>query len=93
MAEQFIINGGKKLEGKIVVGNAKNAALKILAASILASKPIKVANLPQIEDVGRMKELLIDLGAEFYSDTFDCSRLKKTDLNYKIADRLELLLF
>lgn len=87
MDEQFIINGGKKLEGKIIVCNAKNATLKILAASILASKPIKVANLPQIEDVNRMKELLIDLGAEFYSDTFDCSRLKKTDLNYKIADR------
>ncbi len=74
------------MEGKIIVCNAKNAALKILAASILASKPIKAANLPQIEDVSRMKELLIDLGAEFYSDTFDCSRLKKTDLNCKIAD-------
>ncbi len=87
MAEQFVINGGKKLEGKIIVGNAKNAALKILAASILTSKPVKVANLPQIEDVSRMKELLIDLGAKFYSDTFNCSRLRKTDLNYKIADR------
>ncbi|MDP3004503.1 MAG: UDP-N-acetylglucosamine 1-carboxyvinyltransferase, partial [Candidatus Azambacteria bacterium] len=87
MNEQFIINGGRKLEGKIIVGNAKNAALKILAASILTLKPIKVTNLPQIEDVNRMKELLIDLGAEFYSDTIDSSRLKKTDLNYKIADR------
>ncbi len=87
MAEQFIINGGKKLEGAIAVRNAKNAALKILAASILTSKPIKVANLPQIEDVSRMKELLTDLGAEFYSDTVDSSRLKKTNLNYKIADR------
>jgi len=87
MDEQFIINGGRKLEGKIIVCNAKNAALKILAASILTSKPIKVANLPQIEDISRMKELLIDLGAKFYSDTFDCSCLKKTDLNYKIADR------
>jgi len=87
MNEQFIINGGRKLEGKIIVGNAKNAALKILAASILASEPIKTTSLPQIEDVGRMKELLVDLGAKFYSDAFDCSRLKKTDLNYKIADR------
>ena len=87
MAEQFIINGGKKLEGKIIIGNAKNAALKILAASILTSKPIKVANLPQIEDVNRMKELLIDLGTEFYSDILDSSCLKKTNLDYKIADR------
>ena len=87
MDEQFIINGGKKLKGKIVVSNAKNAALKILAASTLTSKPVKVANLPRIEDVGRMKELLVDLGVKFYSDTLDCSRLKKTDLNYKIADQ------
>ncbi|MCX6813643.1 MAG: UDP-N-acetylglucosamine 1-carboxyvinyltransferase, partial [Candidatus Azambacteria bacterium] len=86
MSEYFIINGGKKLEGKITVGNAKNAALKILAASILASEPVKAPSLPQIEDVSRMKELLVNLGAKFYSDTFDCSGLKKTDLNYKIAD-------
>jgi len=87
MAEHFIINGGKKLEGEITVGNAKNAALKILAASVLVSQPIKVPDLPRIEDVNRMKELLINLGAKFYSDTSDCSRLKKTNLNYQIADR------
>ena len=87
MSDYFIINGGKKLEGEITINNAKNAALKILAASILASKPIKINNLPQIEDVSRMKELLIDLGAKFYSDKIDSSCLKKTNLDYKIADR------
>ncbi|MDO8743340.1 MAG: UDP-N-acetylglucosamine 1-carboxyvinyltransferase [Candidatus Azambacteria bacterium] len=87
MDEHFIINGGKKLEGKISVSNAKNAALKILAASVLASKPVKISGLPEIEDINRMKELLIDLGVKHYSDTFDSSRLKKTDLNYQIADR------
>ncbi|MBI4919964.1 UDP-N-acetylglucosamine 1-carboxyvinyltransferase [Candidatus Azambacteria bacterium] len=87
MAEYFIINGGKKLEGEIAIGNAKNAALKILAASILTSKPVKISNLPQIEDVNRMKELIIDLGVKFNSDIFDASRVKKTDLNYEIAER------
>lgn len=87
MAEHFIINGRKKLEGKISVYSAKNAALKILAASVLVSRPVKIANLPQIEDVNRMKELLVDLGAKFNSDICDCSHLKKTDLNYEIADR------
>lgn len=87
MSDYFIINGGKKLAGEITIGNAKNAALKILAASILARGPIKIPNLPQIEDVSRMKELLADLGSKFYFDSLNSSRLKKTDLNYKIADR------
>jgi len=87
MNERFIINGGKKLEGKIAVYSAKNAALKILAASILTSKPVKIANLPQIEDINRMKELLTDLGVKNNSDIFDCSHLKNSELNYDIADR------
>ena len=87
MEEHFVINGGKKLAGKIAVYNAKNAALKILAASLLTSKPVKIANLPQIEDISRMKELLVDLGVKLNSDTFDSSHLKSTGLNYEIADR------
>ncbi|MBU2081849.1 UDP-N-acetylglucosamine 1-carboxyvinyltransferase [Patescibacteria group bacterium] len=87
MNERFIINGGKKLEGNIAVYSAKNAALKILAASVLTSKPVKIANLPRIEDINRMKELLSDLGVKNNSDIFDCSRLKNSVLNYDIADR------
>ena len=87
MADQFLINGGKKLSGEITIGNAKNAALKILAASLLTPEPVKIANLPDIEDIGRMKELLADLGVSFSKNTLDASRVKKTDLNSKIADR------
>ncbi len=88
MPEYFIINGGKKLEGEITVGTAKNAALKILAASILTEKPIKLPKMPAIEDIGRMKELLIDLGVKFSGNFINSSAVKKTDLNYKIADKL-----
>lgn len=87
MSDYFVINGGKKLAGEITIGNAKNAALKILAASILAREPIKIPNLPQIEDISRMKELLEGLGAKFDSESLNSTRIKKTDLNYKIADR------
>ena len=87
MAEYFVINGGKKLEGEITVGIAKNAALKILAASILTDKPVKLPKMPNIEDVDRMKELLIDLGAKFSDSFINSAGIKKTDLNYKIADR------
>ena len=88
MAEYFIINGGKKLEGEITIGVAKNAALKILAASVLSSEPVKFAKLPEIEDISRMKELLFDLGAKFLPDNnLDSSKIKKTNLNYDIASR------
>lgn len=63
MAE-FIIRGGKKLEGEIEVRGAKNSALKILPASLLFSGPLTVKNVPQIEDVFRMEELLKNLGAK-----------------------------
>lgn len=87
MTDQFVINGEKKLDGEITIGNAKNASLKILAASILAREPIKIPNLPQIEDINRMKELLAGLGAKFDSESLNSAIIKKTDLNYKIADR------
>lgn len=87
MTDYFVINGGRKLEGEVTIGNAKNAALKILAASLLTPKIIKIPNLPEIEDINRMKELLIDLGVKFSSDTLDSSRIKKTDLKYELADR------
>lgn len=83
-----MIKGGKRLEGEIPVFNAKNAALKILAASVLTSKNIQLADLPQIEDIERMKELLIDLGAKFSSENIlNTSGIKKTALDYKIANR------
>lgn len=88
MSEYFIINGEKKLEGEITIGVAKNAALKILAASVLSSQPIEFAKLPEIEDINRMKELLLNLGAKFLSNNqLDSSKIKKTDLNYNIAEK------
>lgn len=64
MSERFIIEGlaGKKtLEGEIAVKGAKNAALKALPASVLFEDEMQIANLPQIEDVKRMQELLLGL--------------------------------
>ncbi|OGD40322.1 UDP-N-acetylglucosamine 1-carboxyvinyltransferase [Candidatus Azambacteria bacterium RIFCSPLOWO2_02_FULL_44_14] len=91
MPDRFIINGGKKLEGEISVSRAKNSALPILAASLLTADPVQIKNLPRIEDVARMKELMADLGANIAINknaaTISADRLKKTNLNYSIADR------
>ncbi len=58
---KFIIRGGRKLSGTIKVVGAKNSALKALASSILFSTPITIKNVPLIEDVFRLNELLTDL--------------------------------
>lgn len=64
MSDRFIINGGKKLKGEIEVKGAKNAALKIFAASILISGTVRLKNVPEVEDIVRISELLKDLGIE-----------------------------
>jgi UDP-N-acetylglucosamine 1-carboxyvinyltransferase len=63
--EKFIIqglSGEKKLSGEIVVNGAKNAVLKAMAASLLFSDELVLKNVPDIEDVLRMEELLEALG-------------------------------
>ena len=64
MSDRFIINGGKKLKGEIRVKGAKNAALKIFAASILTSGTVRMKNVPEVEDIVRISELLRDLGIQ-----------------------------
>jgi UDP-N-acetylglucosamine 1-carboxyvinyltransferase len=67
--ERFVIQGGIPLNGTVVPSGNKNAALPILAATLLSDKPITLHNLPNIGDVRTMITLLEDLGArvEFHS--------------------------
>ncbi len=59
---RFVIKGSCRLSGEIKVNGAKNAALKILAASLLTDKKWTIDNIPQIEDVFRLIELLKNIG-------------------------------
>lgn len=60
----YIINGGKRLEGAVTISGAKNAALAIIPAAILAGEPCLLENLPQISDVHNLEQLLIRMGAK-----------------------------
>lgn len=67
MKEKFIIQGlggEKALSGEISVNGAKNAVLKAMAASFLFADEVVLKNVPDIEDVSRMEELLEALGVE-----------------------------
>ena len=61
---KFKVQGGRKLKGEVSVGGAKNAALKIIPAAILASSPCVVKNVPKISDVDKLLEILVSIGAK-----------------------------
>jgi UDP-N-acetylglucosamine enolpyruvyl transferase len=62
--QSFVIEGGRPLSGTVRAAGNKNGALPILAATILASAPVVLSNVPRIRDVETMVELLADLGAD-----------------------------
>src|SRR5581483_8312058 len=64
LADAFVIEGGKPLSGTIRAAGNKNGALPILAATLLASEPVTLRNVPRIRDVDTMLELLAELGAD-----------------------------
>jgi|TARA_B100001939_G_scaffold340734_1_gene349340 UDP-N-acetylglucosamine 1-carboxyvinyltransferase len=62
--DKLMIRGGSPLNGEIYASGAKNSALPILAASLLADSPLKVGNLPHLNDVTTMLELLGSMGVD-----------------------------
>ena len=61
--EKFLIHGGNELFGEIDISGAKNAAVAILPAAILASEPVRIENLPNISDVNLMIKIISEMGA------------------------------
>jgi UDP-N-acetylglucosamine 1-carboxyvinyltransferase len=62
--DKFIIHGGRPLVGEVDISGAKNAALPILAATILATDHVTLHHVPHLKDVQTMKKLLIKLGMD-----------------------------
>ncbi|CAI3130447.1 UDP-N-acetylglucosamine 1-carboxyvinyltransferase [Acinetobacter calcoaceticus] len=60
--DKFLITGGVKLEGEVRISGAKNAALPLLAATILADSPITITNVPNLKDVNTLVKLIGGLG-------------------------------
>lgn len=62
--ERIVITGGERLAGEIVVGGAKNAALPIICAALLAEGESVLKDIPHLRDVYNLKEILESLGAQ-----------------------------
>ena len=66
--DQIRIRGGKPLTGKIIVGGSKNAALPLMAASLLTDETLSLSNLPHLADISTMVHLLAELGVDVRMD-------------------------
>lgn len=66
--DNLIINGSKPLQGDVMISGAKNAALPIMAATLLVPENVTIANVPHLQDVTTMMDLLGQLGAKLIVD-------------------------
>tara|TARA_B100000497_G_scaffold15304_1_gene17674 strand:+ start:310 stop:1581 length:1272 start_codon:yes stop_codon:yes gene_type:complete len=66
--DKLLISGGACLEGELRASGAKNSAVTILAASLLANEPVTISNVPHLRDITTMIELLVSMGVEVVVD-------------------------
>ncbi|MEL0082896.1 MAG: UDP-N-acetylglucosamine 1-carboxyvinyltransferase [Gammaproteobacteria bacterium] len=68
--DKLIVTGGCRLDGEIRISGAKNAALPIMAATLLAQEPVTISNVPHLHDVTTTMELLGRMGVSLVVDEF-----------------------
>jgi UDP-N-acetylglucosamine 1-carboxyvinyltransferase len=93
LMESFVIEGGTPLAGRVSAAGNKNGALPILAATLLASEPVTLANVPRIRDVDTMVALLADVGAEVEwtganEIRIDPRNAEKTELDAELCSQI-----
>ncbi len=94
MLEKLIINGGKPLNGRVRVSSAKNAVLPIIAATMLASTPSRLVEVPHLEDVHTICEVIASLGVKVTRDEakeeirFDAANITATEAPYELVRRM-----
>jgi UDP-N-acetylglucosamine 1-carboxyvinyltransferase len=90
--DTLVITGGKRLKGTVEIGGSKNAALPIMAASLLASGEHRIGNVPHLRDISTMGRLLADLGAGFHLENntalLDCSKVKNYEAPYELVSTM-----
>ena len=93
--DKLLIKGRSPLNGEIYASGAKNSALPILAASLLSDSPVRVGNLPHLNDVTTMLELLGSMGVDvMLSDDMevevDTSSIKNLDARSSVQVKSHL---
>ena len=83
--DRFVIRGGRALSGDVKVSGAKNAALPILAAALMVPGKVRFENLPHLNDVTTMLQLLGRMGVEVLLDDTGSVELDASSLNSVVA--------
>jgi len=88
--DKLMIKGGRPLQGEIRISGAKNAALPILAATILADEPVNIGNVPHLHDVTTTIGLLARMGSELTIDEHmnlevDSTKIKEFFAPYELV--------
>lgn len=83
--DKLLIQGGACLNGDVWISGAKNAALPILASTLLASEPVTISNLPHLHDITTMLELMRRLGVELTLHESLCVEIDATQINSVVA--------
>jgi UDP-N-acetylglucosamine 1-carboxyvinyltransferase len=91
--EKLVIRGGRRLEGKVALTGAKNAALPVLVGSVLCDEPVTLENVPLgLADVSILVELLAALGVEVEGDSrelrLDASKADRSELPAELGERI-----
>ncbi len=101
--EQYAIRGGNRLSGEVEIGGAKNAALAILAAAVMANEPVTIENVPDVRDTRIVLEAIEYIGAiveridrhtvringsTIYSTSVDIEFIKKIRASYYLLGAL-----
>ena len=88
MVEKLKIKGQKPLKGEVKIGGAKNAVLKLMAASLLNKGECKIYNVPDLTDVNIMLNVLSQLGAKIkYNKEQQYVVIDSTNLNNVVANK------
>ncbi|MDY0056176.1 MAG: UDP-N-acetylglucosamine 1-carboxyvinyltransferase [Methyloversatilis sp.] len=87
--DKLLIEGGHRLHGEAEMSGAKNAALPILCAALLTREPLTLTNVPQLNDIGTMLKLLMQMGVAVQRDgstvTLDASGLNNPVAPYEMV--------
>jgi len=91
--EQLIINGGHTLHGRVQVSGAKNAALGIIAAALLADGVSRIENVPCVNDVSVLLDAIVDLGVKVdfidqHTVLIDSRKLEKLVVDYEHISKI-----
>ena len=95
--EKIVIEGGRRLQGQVEIGGAKNAALPIMTATLLAPGVHRISNVPRLRDVRTMGRLLEILGATMQVDghtvTIDTTNVSSTEAPYELVKTMRASIY